>query len=1536
MATKKKTPRSAKAPDEPLATQQPSEPVQEAEDVPAPPEEGAPAESEPARARPPVVGIGASAGGLDAFKKFFSAMPPDSGIAFVLVPHLDPAHESLMVELLARHTTMPVVEAENGMAVEANRVYIIPPNKYMTIHGGVLRLTGPVERRASQTSIDLFLRSLADDQQERSICIILSGTGSHGALGLKAVKAAGGMAMVQDPTTAEYERMPQSAIATGLADYVLSPERMPDALVKYVRHAYVNGGVHIEAAPEAADHLTQVLALLRTRSKFDFRAYRKKMLARRIERRMGLNHFDSIPDYLVFLRGHPEEQKQLVKDLFISVTSFFRDPNAFRQLASDVIAPLVASKDADTMIRVWVPGCATGEEPYSIAMLIQEQLAPAHKSCRVQIFATDVDEDALAVARQGLYSESIAADLSPERLTRFFTKVDEHTYQVNKQLRETVTFAVQNLISDAPFTKLDLISCRNLLIYLEQDVQKKVLTLFHFALNEGGFLFLGSSETIGRQIDLFETLSKKCRTYRRIGPTRPERVDFPIVAATVVRGKARQPAEAAGVLPSNLAEMTQRLLLETFAPAAVVINRKYEIFYFFGPCARYLEFPTGQPTHDLSLMAREGLRTKLRGAVHRALRDNASVVLTDVQVKRNGSYSPVRVTVRPAQMAKAAEGLLLITFEDQPPAAPPASPPGPERQVEACDEATLRQLEYELKATREDLQSTIEELESSNEELKASNEEIMSMNEELQSANEELETSKEELQSLNEELTTVNNQLQDKVEEVEKGYNDMANLLNSTDIATIFLDAKSRIKLFTPATTNLFNLIASDIGRSIGDITLRFSDPELLADAQQVLQQLVPREKEVSTAEGFWWIRRVMPYRTRDNRIDGVVITFVDITERKRAADVAVRRLAAIVESSADAIFSKDVDGTIRTWNRGAERLYGYTRDEAEGRSVEMLIPEDRGNEFATIMTAIKRGENIEQLETERVRKDGQHLPVALTISPVRDSSGKVVSASVIARDITESKRAETALRASEKLLSAEVAGLARLQEASKRLVQAGEWVPLLLEIVDAAIAITGADMGNMQMVDHTLKALQIVASRGFEKPFLEFFNTVHEGRAACGTAMQQGARVIIEDVTTSSTFVGTPALDILLAAGVRAVVSTPLRSRSGQLLGMLSTHYRTPRRPADRDLEVLDLLARQAADWIERMEAEDNLRDREQKLQAILDTTADAIITIDYRGVIQSVNTGTEKMFGYSAAEMIGQSASMLMPSPDRERHDAYVAKYVQTGEKHIIGTTREVDAVRKDGSIFPTELTVSELEDLRLFTGIHRDLTHRKQLEREVVEVASLQQRRIGQDLHDSLAQELTALRLLAKDLTEVLQTDPGKAPQMVEQMDLGLHRSQQDLRAVLRGLLPVAVDSEGLMAALADLADRTQEEGKVTCTFDCPEPVSVADNVTATHLYLIAQEAVHNAVKHGRPRNIYISLRSNDALVLGVQCDGIGMPARPGANGGLGLRIMRNRATIIGATLTIEPARPTGTVVTCVLTRKNHAPKKIGRPSPGPDRR
>lgn len=1348
MAAKKKSRKKAKASEETNPPQQPLPASESPEESRTTSADASAGESEPGRPGPPVAGIGASAGGLDAFKRFFGAMPADSGVAFVLIPHLDPKHESLMVELLARYTKMPVVEATDGMAVEANRVHIIPPNKYMTIAGGALRLTGPVERGGLQTSIDLFLRSLAADKQKKAICIILSGTGSHGAVGLKAIKASDGMAMVQDPSTAEYPRMPESAIATGLADYVLPVEKMPEALIKYIQHYYVNGAKSGADGAEDPDHLNQVLALLRTRSKFDFRCYRKRMLTRRIERRMSLSHFHQLADYLAFLREHPDEVKQLFRDLLISVTNFFRDAEAFQALETEVIVPLVRAKPHDAPLRIWSAGCATGEEAYSLGMVVLEQLAAAQKSCPVQIFATDVDEDALEVARQGVYPESIVTDVSPERLGRFFTRVGDASYQVSKQLREIVVFARQNLVTDAPFSKLDLIVCRNLLIYLEPDIQKKVLALLHFSLNEGAFLFLGPSETIGGHIDLFEPVSKKWRIFRRIGPARPERVEVPITTAVDPLVPLRRLAPPSTTRPVSFAEMTHRLLLDQFAPPAVLINRKYEILYFFGATDRYLAVPAGEPTQDLMMMARDGLRTKLRSAIHKAVRENGPVTLQGAQVKRNGGYHPVIVAIRPVVGPQGADGLLLITFQDSDQVIPPPRPP-----ETTTEESVIRQLEYELKATKEDLQSTVEELESSNEELKVSNEEVMSMNEELQSANEELETSKEELQSLNEELTTVNNQLQDKVADLETANNDMANLLNCTEVAILFLDNHFQIKRFTPPATRLFNLIATDLNRPIGDITPKFPNSTVHQEVEQALGTLTPQEKQVQTSDGCWWSQRITLYRTLDNRIEGVVLTFTDVT-RVRLADEQSRRLAAVLRDSNDAVYVHDFDGKITAWNRGAEQVLGYGEAEALQMNEEQIIPEELRAKVRSHWEQLRRGERVATWEAQRRTKDGRIIDVAVTATALKDETGRPIAIAKTERDITEQKRAHA---------------------------------------------------------------------------HLEY-----------------------------------------------------------------------------------EIQQRTAA-----------LRKSQEQLAAVLHTAADAIITIDTKGIIQSVNTATEKMLGYTAAEMIGHNVNIIMPSPYREAHDRYLADYNKSGVKKIIGIGREVVARRKDGSTFPVDLAVSEVDHLKLFTGILRDITRRKELEREVVEIASLEQRRIGQDLHDSVGQELTALNIMVGDLAETLRTDPSGGAKLVEQMTQGLRRSQQELRAVMRGLLPVAVDTEGLMAALSDLADRIQREGKATCKFDCPEPISVVDNLTATHLYLIAQEAVHNAVKHAQPKNIRISLKSNDLLALSVQDDGIGMPAEPTENhGGLGLRIMRNRAAIISATLTIQPAEPTGTLVTCALLRKNHA--------------
>jgi PAS domain S-box-containing protein len=929
------------------------------------------------------------------------------------------------------------------------------------------------------------------------------------------------------------------------------------------------------------------------------------------------------------------------------------------------------------------------------------------------------------------------------------------------------------------------------------------------------------------------------------------------------------------------------------------------------------------------------------------------------------------------------------------------TPPAP------ADAERSRQLQRELDTTREELQCTIEELEASNEELKASNEEIRSMNQQLQTTNEQLETSKESLQALNAELNIVNAQLEDKVAELVSANNDMANLFNSTGIATVILDASFRIRRFTPAATRLFKLIPADVCRPITDIARRFADDAMLDDARQVLRELSPIEREVHSEDGRWFARRVSVYQTLDHRVDGIVITFVDITERKQSADAVVHRLASIVEGSADAIFSKDLDGTVRTWNRGAERLYGYTAEEIIGRSVISTIPEDRLAEWSAVMQRLARGEHVEQMETERLNKDGRRVPVAMTYSPLQNGDGKVHGASAIARDISEPKQVEETLRQSEQRFR-------RLADSAPVMIWmtgtdksctwvSKQWLDFVGRTLEQELGYGWAE--NIHAEDHDLCLHTYSTAFDAREPFsMEYRMKRHDGAyrwlldngcplyasggefaGYIGSCVDITERREAED-SVAATY---RQLKLAMSAGRmvpwtwdphKDVVSTTENLR--EICGLASIDTReqgesllhpddrrrhggivdqalrqgTPyqsvvrmTRPDNGQEVWLDLravpvtdrdghlaaLSGIAIDITERKRAEQELLTSEQRLQAILNTAADAIITIDRSGIIQSVNAAAERMFGYAAAEMVGQNVNMLMVSPYREAHDGYIARYLRTKDKRIIGTSREVNARRKDGSVFPTDLTVSEIEHLGLFTGIHRDLTERKQLERDVVQAASLEQRRIGQDLHDSVGQELTALNILTRDLADTMRSHPDSASQLLERMAHGLQRCQRELRAVMRGLLPVAVDAQGLMAALADLADRTLYEAKVTCTFECPAPVAVADNLVATHLYLIAQEATLNAVKHARPRSIRISLTSDHVLTLRVQDDGIGMPQILFDGQGLGLRIMHNRAAIIGATLTIGPAEPKGTAVTCVLTRSNHDTKEGPEQGPGSDR-
>jgi two-component system, chemotaxis family, CheB/CheR fusion protein len=877
----------------------------------------------------PIVAMGASAGGLKAFEQFFANMPPESGVGFVLVPHLDPSHTSMLPELLRKYTKMAVLQAEDGMKVQRDRVHVLPPNTEMVIMNGALLLKKPKEPRGLRLPIDTFFRSLAEDQRDKAIGIILSGNGTDGTLGLRAIKAELGMAMVQEPSSAEYDSMPSSAIETGMVDYILSPEKMPAQLVTYKKHRVSRRvPMVVEGARSASESLQKIFQLLRSGTGHDFSFYKKNTLCRRIERRMSVHQIERLPDYVSYLERSPQEVTTLFKELLIGVTNFFRDSQAFESLSRCLMSEVLAHKPKDDAVRVWVPGCSSGEEVYSIAIILRECMDKLKKDFRVQIFGTDIDADAIDMARAGLYPASIVADVTPERLKRFFV-AEGGAFRIKKEIREMVVFAIQDVLKDAPFTKLDLLSCRNLLIYLDVELQQKLLPLFHYTLRPDGILLLGSSEGINGFTDLFSLLDKKWKLFKR----RPTAASAEAVVPFPASSPQPEPPRPSGTArKSTVLEVAQKLLIEAYAPPCVFIDANGEILYTHGKTGKYLELAPGYANLNVLEMARQGIRYELASAIRRARSQKRPISLDGLEVKTDGGSQRLTLTVKPVRRVESMGELLMVVFED---VAPKQVKLGKAR-IAFTPKATHRisRLEQELKYSQEHLQTTIEEVETSNEELKSSNEELQSTNEELQSANEELETSKEELQSLNEELITVNAELQGKIEDLSRANDDVKNLLDSTKIATIFLDSQLCIRRFTPEATKIINLIQSDVGRPVSHIVSNLEQDTLSRDAQEVLDSLVSKGGPVRTKDGRWYLNQVIPYRTLDNLIDGVVVTFTDISEQKIAESIlAAKNLAeGIVETVGDPLVALDGNLRVIAANTAFYRLFQTVADATVGQ----------------------------------------------------------------------------------------------------------------------------------------------------------------------------------------------------------------------------------------------------------------------------------------------------------------------------------------------------------------------------------------------------------------------------------------------------------------------------------------------------------------------------------------------------------------------------------------------------------------------------
>ena len=882
-----------------------------------------------------VVGIGASAGGLDAYRKFLRALPADTGMAFILVQHLDPTHESMMVDLLADHTTMAVRQVTDGMPIAPDHVYVIPPGTYLSIGDYALHLSRPPARHGTRLPFDFLLQSLAENCAARAIAVILSGTGADGSVGLKAIKEHGGLVVAQDPGEASFGGMPQSAIMTGGVDLVLPVAEIPPRLVEYGQRIAGANAHDAEVLPDetAQDCFLKIIDLLRTKTNYDFTLYKQGTLQRRVERRMAMAAVDinDMDRYLDMLRGDSNELDLLAKDLLINVTSFFRDPKVFDLLAERIVPDLVRGHPPEHPLRIWIVGCSTGEETYSLAMLFREGIAAAKRNIKLQVFASDVDPDAVAAAREGLYPESIEADVSAERLARFFSK-DDHGYRVSPELRATVVFTVQDVLVDPPFSRLDLVSCRNLLIYLRPEAQAKVLSVFHYALRDGGILLLGSAETVGNSDGQFATIAKPERLYRHIGRSRPGEISFLMstgeaARARLLSGQAQSPSRQ-----TTAADFCRRLLMENYAPAAVLINRKHECLYSLGPTDRYLRLAPGQATNNVLAMAREGLRTKLTSAIQQAIQQNARVVVTGGRVKQNGGTVSFSIEVQPAP--RDGEELLLVCFVET-----PKGQQGTGGAVTPRDAPRVAELEQELEATRTELQGAIRDLEISVEEHRAANDEALSINEEYQSTNEELLTSKEELQSLNEELTALNSQLQETLERQRTTSNDLQNVLYSTDVATLFLDSNLNIRFFTPATKSLFSLIPGDVGRPLASFTSLAPDGALLTDARTVLQTLEPIEREIQAQSGAWYTRRILPYRTQDNGAEGVVITFADVTARRGTADaLEAAKQEAERASVAKSRFLAAASHDLRQPMQTLALLQGLLEKTVEGERAQKLV----------------------------------------------------------------------------------------------------------------------------------------------------------------------------------------------------------------------------------------------------------------------------------------------------------------------------------------------------------------------------------------------------------------------------------------------------------------------------------------------------------------------------------------------------------------------------------------------------------------------
>ncbi len=1502
-----------------------------------------------------VVGMGASAGGVAVLQQFFAEMSAESGLAFVVVMHLSPDYESNLAAILQQKTTMPVEQVAGSVQVKPNHVYVIPPNHQLTFEGSTLHLQEPQQAPGRRVTIDLFFRTLAQAYGQQAVAMILSGSDSDGVIGLKHVRAQGGVTIAQDPNEAEYDSMPVTAISTGMVDWVLPVAKMAPKLMEFVRNerrmtippevpeagkpdakdANAPGGETVARETREVEHenaIVEVLKHLRAQTGHDFAHYKRATVLRRIARRLQVNSLENIPSYLKFLQQHPAECHALLQDLLIGVTHFFRDQAAFAALEAH-IPQLFAGKTREDQIRVWIAGCATGEEAYSLAMLLCEHAERLSHPPSIQLFASDVDEHSILDARAGLFPTTIEADVSQERLRRFFQQ-DHGRYRVRKELREKVLFASHNVLRDPPFSRIDLVSCRNLLIYLTPPAQEQVFDIFHFALRVGGLLFVGGSESSQNVESLFSAVDAPHRIYVRRsvprpawripilpGPTQNRLGPLPARARTLPALTSAEAADAKSEAPEALRGRQERRailfgelhlkMLEDYGPPSVVINESHDIVHLSQHGGRYLQFGAGEPTADIMTMVHPALRIELRTALFRAAQDGAPFTAAPQMVEVDHTSEEVTIQVRPVKPDDAAQGFFLVLFEKTETS---ASAPGTQRHADVT-----RGLDDEIQYLKEQLSATVEQYEAANEELKASNEELQASNEEMRSAAEELETSKEELQSVNEELSTVNHELKSNVEELSRTNSDLNNLMASTDIGTIFLDRQLRIQRFTPSAQKIFNLIPADLGRPLSDITHQLVYAELIRDAEQVLDNLSAVEREVERDDASWYSVRIAPYRTQEDRIAGVVATFIDITQR-RLAEQELRGMAqqmaaqlqqfnSVMSSVPDFIYQFDLEGRFTYVSESLLKFWQRPREGSLGKNFHELG-------YPPELAARLQGQIAQVLETRQQLKD--ETPYSSTVGerlyeyiffPLLAEDGSVTGVGGVTRDITERRRSHEALR-----------------ESEERFRQFAENSSDVFWILDA-------------------KTMR-----------LEYVNPIYE------KMFGQSTEVLLQDRKRRLELV-LPEDRAEAAAGLTDAVEGKTFARKYRILRPTDGQVRWIRDigfPIADETGAITRVAGMAQDVTEEERHAEELRVSDERFHLLVEGAPDhAMVLLDQDDTITFWSAGAEKVFGWTSEEAVGRRGALIFTpedraagrvetemtiamnegvAPDRRWHLRKNGKRVWIDGvmrrlDHPDGTLRGFAKIARDA----TDLHVAEENLLRArdemeqrvvertqeLVAANKELTRtiaqRQELERELLEISEREKRRIGEDLHDIVCQELTATALFLKSTAKNVEEESPTAAQTLGEAAQIVNRNVGLARDLARGLQPADLKGSGLKEALRDLCAQAAETSEVKCHFKAAKGVRVTDDTVALHLYRVAQEAVTNAVKHSGAKNLLIVLDKNSENVcVTVQDDGKGFSPRRRSKG-LGLHIMRYRANVLGGELKISKRKRGGMEITCVIPNR-----------------